>query len=86
MGPTARPAIPELIRLVNSDDEFPIRMVAIDTLSKIAAPNDAAVIDCLLAASKDKDPQIASLAGGVRVYLNNQPAPKHGPDGANLTQ
>jgi hypothetical protein len=55
MGTNARPAIPDLIRLLNEDDEVAVRAIATEALRSIANRNDAAVVVALTAATKDRD-------------------------------
>jgi hypothetical protein len=76
IGPAARPAIPELIRLINSNEKAGVRGIAIHALSQIGTRNDAAVMDCLTTASRDASPSVRADAVAALQRLD----PKIGPD------
>ena len=76
MGPTARPAIPQLVLMVNTHEGEHPRIDAIYALSMIATRNDAEVIAALHAASKDQDPNIRAQAVVALQRLD----PQFGPD------
>jgi hypothetical protein len=61
LGPAARPAIPELIRLLDSGDGVEAEG-ALDALSMIASRDNAAVVEALTAAAQDKDPRVRDSA------------------------
>lgn len=63
LGPTARPAIPDLLHVANTSNDPVARMAAIDALSQISTRNDIAVVQCLAAAARDKDPDVRYTAG-----------------------
>jgi HEAT repeat protein len=76
LDPAARAAIPELIRVVEMDEDIQVRMNAIDALRSIATKRDDAVIICLTAASKDADSNVRAAAVVALQSLD----PKIGPD------
>jgi HEAT repeat protein len=51
----ARPAIPELVRLLREDDDENVRMVAADSLGKIANRDDKAAVEALVATVANAD-------------------------------
>ncbi len=80
MGATARPAIPDLIRLVGSNEETLVRVSAIQALSQIALRNDADVMACLATASKNADISVRTAA----VIALQQLDPRIGPNDATM--
>jgi len=80
MGPTARPAIPDLIQLVGSSEETLARVSAIQALSRIASRNDGDVMACLATASKDADISVRTAA----VIALQQLDPRIGPNDATM--
>jgi len=76
IGPAARPAIPELVARVKTNDEPGIRLQAISALSEIATRDDAEVINCLIDASKGKDPEIRDTARGALEKIDPEGAAK----------
>ena len=49
LGAKARPAIPELVRILRQDDDENVRMVAAYSLGKIANRDDKAAVEALVA-------------------------------------
>jgi hypothetical protein len=62
LGVIARPAIPELVRLINSNDPVTVRRIAIYSLSQIGRRNDAPVMQCLAAAGRDTNSAVRTAA------------------------
>ena len=71
-------AIPELIRLLNEDNETGVRSIAIFALRSVANRNDAAVVAALTAATKDKDAVVRTEAVQVLPLLAPAPAAEAG--------
>lgn len=64
MGARARPAIPELIRLVGEDDDGEVRTTAVWALANVARADDQSAMEALkTAATKDMNPNVSGLAG-----------------------
>jgi hypothetical protein len=78
MGASARPAIPELLRILKEDNESPVRVMATDALRSIANRDDKDVIQALVAATKDKDPTVSMQAVGALQNLAPGPVAKAG--------
>jgi hypothetical protein len=84
MGSTARPAIPDLVHIVKADDNYYVRRDAINALRTLAYGYDAAVIECLKAASKDKDSQFAIMADQALDYIYLKDALEPGSNDAKI--
>jgi HEAT repeats len=78
LGASARPAIPELIRVMTEDEDGAVRAVAAGALGNIANHEDKPVIDALAGATKDKDATVARRAGEALSGIDPQAAAKAG--------
>jgi hypothetical protein len=78
LGPAARPAIPELIRLLRKEEYEAVRVCAAYALGQIASRDDNSVIEALEAASKDKDAQVKSFAARALKNIAPEAAAKAG--------
>jgi hypothetical protein len=75
LGTKAKPAIPDLIRLMREDYDAG-RVMAALALGKIARSEDTAAVEALVAATKD--PGIGELAGSALITVDPEAAAKAG--------
>ena len=67
----ARPAIPELVRVLRDDDDWGVRWMAASTLRCLAISDDEAVLKALAAAAaKDPVPKVRDAAANTLMLLN----------------
>jgi hypothetical protein len=79
LGTTARPAIPELIRVLREDDDLGVRTAATWALGNIANREDKPVIEALVAAvTKETNGSGWRMAGGVLWGFDPEAAAKAG--------
>jgi hypothetical protein len=75
LGVTARPAVPELTRVLRQDESEPVRNGAVYALWQIARSDDKGVVDALItAAKKDPDPNLQGNAREILVRFNPEAA------------
>jgi HEAT repeat protein len=79
MEAAARPAIPELIRVLQQDESEPVRNGAVYALGQIASPDDLRVVDALTAAAtKDTEPNLRGNSSEILVRFNPEAAARAG--------
>jgi hypothetical protein len=78
MGATARPAIPELLRVLAGDEQPAVRAVAAGALGNIAGREDQPVVAALATAAQDKDAMVNNRAGLALKQLDPAAAAKAG--------
>jgi HEAT repeat protein len=78
LGAKSRPAIPELIRVAREDDDSSVRTEAAFALGEIANRDDSAVVEALVAATKDKEAKVRDFAGLALMRIDTEAASKAG--------
>jgi len=78
LGAAARPAIPELIRILREDHVWFVRTDAAWAIGNIANGEDKLVVEALVAATKDTNAALMATAGTALTRLNPEAAVKAG--------
>ena len=84
LGPAARPAIPELVRMTGTDEIWSVRRAAINALGDISYSYDDDAVECLKALSKHKNPEISFMADQALQQIYLKPAFEPAQNGANI--